>query len=73
MGGEIMRKKIIGLFVCMLLITTILPITAMAGDENDPEISDTTGDARMNVDIQKAWFFEDPATPEYLYITLKVT
>jgi hypothetical protein len=27
----------------------------------------------MNVDIQKAWFFEDPATPEYLYITLKVT
>ena len=53
----------------MLLITTILPNTAMAGDENDPEISDTIGDARMNVDIQKAWFFEDPATPQYLYIT----
>ena len=72
MGKEIMRKKIIGLFVCILLITTILPITAIAGDETDPEISDTTGDARMNVDIQKAWFFEDPATPEYLYITLQV-
>ena len=57
----------------MLLILTLLPISAIAGDETDPEISDAPGDARMNVDIQKAWFFEDPATPQYLYITLKVT
>jgi hypothetical protein len=39
-----MKKKIIGLFVCMLLITTILPLTAMAGDENDPEIRDNLND-----------------------------
>jgi len=51
---DIMKNKIVGFFVCMLLITTILPIYVMAGDETDPEISDTTGDARMNVDIQKA-------------------
>jgi hypothetical protein len=39
-----MSMKIIGIFVCMLLITTILPITAMAGDENDPEITDNLND-----------------------------
>jgi hypothetical protein len=39
-----MKKKIIGIFVCTLLITTILPITAMAGDENDPEIRDNLND-----------------------------
>jgi hypothetical protein len=68
-----MKKKIIGIVTCLLLITTILPITAMAGDETNPEISDKTGDARMNVDIQKAWFFEDPTTPEYLYVTIQVS
>jgi hypothetical protein len=39
-----MKRKIIGLFVCALLITTILPLTAMAGDENDPEITDNQDD-----------------------------
>jgi len=39
-----MKRKIVGLFVCMLLITTLLPITAMAGDENDPEIRDNLND-----------------------------
>lgn len=49
-----MKTKIVGLFVCMLLITTILPITALAGDEENPEITDTVGDARPYLDIQKA-------------------
>ena len=37
-----MKKKIIGIFVVMLLISTILPITGtvFAGDEEDPEITD---------------------------------
>lgn len=39
-----MKTKIVGLFVCMLLITTIFPITTMAGDENDPEITDNLND-----------------------------
>jgi hypothetical protein len=34
-----MKKKIIGIFVCTLLITTILPIVPMAGSESDPEIT----------------------------------
>jgi len=65
-------KKIVGIFVCMLLITTILPITAMAGDENDPEINDVTGDARSYLDIEKAWFYENENNPDLLYSTIKI-
>ena len=65
-------KRMVGLFVCMLLITTLLPISVMAGDEAHPEISDITGDARKSVDIKEAWFCEDQATPEYLYVTIQV-
>jgi len=39
-----MKRKIIGIFICALLITTIIPITAMAGDEQNPEILDETDD-----------------------------
>jgi predicted RNA-binding protein with TRAM domain len=34
-----MKKKIIGIFICMLLIATMLPIVTMAGSESDPEIT----------------------------------
>ncbi|VVB62242.1 Uncharacterised protein [uncultured archaeon] len=67
-----MRKKITGILMVMLLFTTVLPLTVCAGDPENPEISDATGDARANVDLQKAWFFEDSTTPEYLYITIQV-
>ena len=35
-----MKKKFIGIFICALLIATMMPITGtvLAGDENDPEI-----------------------------------
>jgi hypothetical protein len=65
-------KRIGGIFVCTLLLTTLLPMSVLAGDETNPEITDATRDARMNVDIKKAWFFEDPAAPDYLYITIQV-
>jgi len=68
-----MRKKIIGIFVCMLLIMTLLPTIALAGDEENPEITDTVGDARAYLDINKAWFYEDSSTPEMLYTTIKIT
>jgi hypothetical protein len=44
MGKESMRNKIIGIFVCMLLISIILPMKVIAGDENDPEIRDNLND-----------------------------
>jgi hypothetical protein len=72
MGKENMGKKIVCIFVCMLLIITLLPISVIAGDKTNPEISDKTGDARTIIDIQKAWFFEDPTTLEYLYVIIQV-
>ena len=53
-----MKKKIIGIFVCTLLIATILPITepVMAGDEENPGVvdgfSNTTSDGPSN----NIWF-----------------
>jgi hypothetical protein len=73
MGKEIMRKKIIGIFIFMLLTTTLLPTTALAGDEENPEITDTVGDARPYLDITKVWFYEDSSTPEMLYTTIEIT
>jgi len=67
-----MKKKIVGLFVCMLLITTILPMTAMAGDEKNPEIKDKIGDMFKHVDIVSVWFHEDDNNPDYLYVSFKV-
>lgn len=67
-----MKKKIIGLFVCMLLITTILPITVLAGDEENPEITDTKGDAFGYIDINSVWFFEKEETPEFLFVSMKI-
>ena len=52
-------KRIIRVVVCLLLLVTLLPISAMVGDETNLEISDNTGDERFVQDIQKAWFFED--------------
>jgi hypothetical protein len=72
MGKESMRNKIIGIFVCMLLITTILPMTAMAGGEQNPEIKDKTGDMFKHVDIVSVWFHEDDNNPDYLYVSFKV-
>jgi len=39
-----MRKKVIGILLVLLLTTTILPLTALAGDESDPEITDNLND-----------------------------
>jgi hypothetical protein len=73
MGGTHMRKKIVGIIIFMLLTTTLLPITVLAGDEENPEITDVIGDARTYLDINKAWFYEDSSTPEMLYTTIKLT
>jgi len=67
-----MKIKIVGLFVCMLLITTILPINAIAGDENNPEIKDKRGDMFKHADIISVWFHEDSNNPDYLYVSFKV-
>jgi hypothetical protein len=56
----------------MLLTTTILPMTAFAGDPENPEITDTTGDAFGYIDIDSVWFFEKAETPQFLFVSMKI-
>jgi len=70
-----MKKKICGIFVCTLLIATILPITGsvIAGDENDPEIvDDPDTDVFDYLDIISAWFYKKADEPDYLFTALKI-
>ena len=82
-----MKKKIIGIFVCMLLIATILPITGtvIAGSEEDPEVEDRIFDVKLfgifgfslqiylkYVDVVSTWFYENIDNPDYLYVSLKI-
>ena len=48
-----MKKKICIMFVCTLLITTILPIAAMAGSKSDPEITADL-DSKLRVGVYGA-------------------
>jgi hypothetical protein len=72
MGKENMKRKIVGIFFCMLLITTIPPMTAIAGDEEHPEIKDAAGDAFGYIDINSVWFFEKAETPQFLFVSMKI-
>jgi len=45
-----MREKIIVIIIIMLFFTTLLPTTVLAGDEENPEITDAIGDARAYLD-----------------------
>jgi len=66
-----MRKIIVGIFVGMMVITILIP-GVVAGSLDNPEISDTSGDARSYLDIKSAWFFEDPSTPDVLYTIIEI-
>jgi hypothetical protein len=47
-------------------------MTAIAGDEEHPEIKDTMGDAFGNIDINSVWFSEKTEEPNYLFICMKI-
>ena len=42
-----MKKKIVGIIIFMLLIMTILPMTALAGDPENPEVVDRIRDVKL--------------------------
>jgi len=70
-----MKQKSFSLFVCIMLIATILPIstTVFAGNVINPEIVDDVGDTDLVfLDIESAWFYENPSEPDYLYTSLKI-
>jgi hypothetical protein len=74
-----MKKKFVVFSICMLLITTILPFNASAGDEENPEVKDRIEDVMgfipystcLSIDMVSTWFSEDDSNPENLYISLK--
>jgi hypothetical protein len=68
-----MSKKIIILSILVLLTTSFVTSPVIAGDENDPEIQDESGDTIWNhLDIISAWFYETPDEPEFLFISMEV-
>ena len=80
-----MRKKIIGIILFMLLTTTLLPITALAGDPENPEFVDRIRDVKLfwffpipfqmeykYADIVAAWLHEESANPDYLSVSLQI-
>jgi hypothetical protein len=85
MGKEIMRKNIVGILIFMLLTTTILPLTVLAGDPENPEVIDRIRDVKLfgvitiplqmhykYADIVAAWLHEESANPDYLSVSLQI-
>jgi hypothetical protein len=67
-------KKVVGIFVCMLLISTTISISVIAGDESDPEIVDDKGDTPLGLlDIESAWFYEEIDDPDNLFVAMKIS
>jgi len=82
-----MKKKIFGIFVCIILVTTLLPIagTVIAGSEDNPEVEDRIFDVKLfgiflfplqihfkYADVVSTWFYENSDNPDYLYVSLKI-
>ena len=79
-----MKTKLISFLIIGLLCTTLLP-SIMAND--DVQILDNSQDVMESklskfffpdqlvntIDVLEAWFFEDPAEPEYLFVTIKIS
>jgi len=82
-----MKKIIKTIIICMLLITSfaLFPSKVLAGDENNPEITDNETDlfgpwvktsedqeTYSFLDIVSAWFTEKHDEPDFLFLYLKV-
>lgn len=67
-----MRKKLICLMLCFFLISIMFSSLVYAGDEQNPEIEDETGDAFGYIDIESVWFYEKQDEPDILYISMKI-
>jgi len=72
LGEEKMKNRIFGIFICMLLVATTLSTIVMAGDKENPEITDDMGDAFGNIDINSVWFWEESEEPDFLFVSMKI-
>jgi hypothetical protein len=67
-----MKRKIIGITLMLILISSSFTLFANAGSEKNPELEDETGECLRTIDIKSVWFFEKPDEPEYLYVNMKL-
>ena len=67
-----MKKRLISIFIIMLMMSIPLSMSISAGSEEDPEIEDIAGDAFGYIDIISGWFFEKEENPDYLYVSMKI-
>lgn len=80
-----MKKYLTSLIVCFLVVGFI-PQLVNAGDQNNPEITDSENDVLLlgqfaspianrllkHMDIHSAWFYEKSDEPNVVYVTLKL-
>jgi hypothetical protein len=83
---EMETRHLKGLFSLIVigLFVSVVPLSVVAGDEQNPEITDEEGDMFQHpyfylpqrsldaVDIVSAWFSEDFNESDFLFISLKV-
>ena len=79
-----MKQKEIIFLISMLLFIIILPINTLAGDPDNPEITDVLGDVKgffvpylpnkliKRTDINHTWFYEPSDDPDTLKIIAKL-
>ena len=64
-----MRKKIISVLIVLIMMGSI---NVIAGNIDDPEITDSSGDAFGYLDINSVWFFEETEHPKFLFVAMKI-
>jgi hypothetical protein len=80
-----MKKKIIIIISCLILLNPIITYNVIAGSEEDPEVEDRIRDVMIfglfpflpqfkykYADIISAWIYEEENNPDYLYMSLKI-
>ncbi len=65
-------KKLGVIIITAFLISLFYNINVFAGNIEDPEITDNTGDAFGYLDIHSVWFHEKEENPEILYVSMKI-
>ena len=86
MVNEFMKKSLT-VIICIMIGVGIFSQMVIAGDEDNPEIEDPEDDVAFfidilprslinrfckHLDVLKAWFFENPDEPDYLFATIKL-
>ena len=64
-----MKNKIITVLISFIFISSL---SALAGNINDPEITDDKGDSFGYLDIDSVWFFEEIENPDFLFVSMKI-